>query len=169
MIAGFSAEMPALADFWRNLDTALADNLTLSAEVIRLTAELTATRLDRANLLAAMRATIAAHADGEPDPLYYLRDELDARQMPAQQPRGGTMTSYRQMRRHARQARRAGMQPMMIINPGDPLPDLAIVVIGRWAWRHRTAFAPFAITVAAFAVAACAHPIMPGTGCRSRR
>ena len=32
MIAGFSAEMPALADFWRNLDTALADNLTLSAE-----------------------------------------------------------------------------------------------------------------------------------------
>ncbi len=84
MIAGFSAEMPALADFWRNLDTALADNLTLSAEVTRLTAELTATRLDRANLLAAMRATNAAHADGEPDPLSYLRDELDARQIPAQ-------------------------------------------------------------------------------------
>lgn len=84
MIAGFSAEMPALADFWRNLDTALADNLTLSAEVTRLTAELTATRLDGANLLAAMRATIAAHADSEPDPLSYLRDELDARQMPTQ-------------------------------------------------------------------------------------
>ena len=84
MIAGFCAEMPALADFWRHLDTALADNLTLSAEVARLTAELAATRLDRANLLAAIRATIAAHADGEPDPLYYLRDELDARQMPAQ-------------------------------------------------------------------------------------
>ena len=84
MIAGFSAEMPVLADFWRHLDTALADNLTLSAEVARLTAELAATRLDRANLLAAMRAAIAAHADGEPDPLYYLRDELDARQMPAQ-------------------------------------------------------------------------------------
>ena len=53
MIAGFSAEMPALADFWRHLDTALADNLTLAAEVTRLTAELAATRLDRANLLAA--------------------------------------------------------------------------------------------------------------------
>ena len=84
MIAGFSAEMPALADFWRNLDTALADNLTLSAEVTRLTAELTAARLDRANLLAAIRASLAAHADGEADPLSYLRDELDARQMPAQ-------------------------------------------------------------------------------------
>ncbi len=83
MIAGFCAEMPALADFWRNLDTALADNLTLSAELARLTAELAATRMDRANLLAAVRATLVAHADGEADPLYYLRDELDARQMPA--------------------------------------------------------------------------------------
>ena len=35
------------------------------------------TRLDRANLLAAARATIAAHHDGEPDPLAYLRDELN--------------------------------------------------------------------------------------------
>jgi predicted DNA-binding ribbon-helix-helix protein len=84
MIAGFSAEMPMLADFWRNLDTALADNLTLSAEVARLNAELAATRLDRANLLAAMRAAIAAHADGEPDPLYYLRDELNARHRSSQ-------------------------------------------------------------------------------------
>jgi hypothetical protein len=84
MVAGFCAEMPVLADFWRHLDTALADNLTLSAEVTRLNAELTAIRLDRANLLAAMRAAIAAHADGEPDPLSYLRDELNARQVPAQ-------------------------------------------------------------------------------------
>jgi predicted DNA-binding ribbon-helix-helix protein len=84
MIAGFSAEMPVLTDFWRHLDTALAGNLTLSAELARLTAELTATRMDRANLLAAIRATLAAHADGEADPLYYLRDELSARQMPAQ-------------------------------------------------------------------------------------
>ena len=86
MIAGFCAEMPVLADFWRHLDTALADNLTLSAEVARLTAELAATRLDRANLLAAIRAAITAHADGDPDPLSYLRDELNARQIPAQPP-----------------------------------------------------------------------------------
>jgi hypothetical protein len=78
MITGFAAEMPALADFWRHLDSALADNLTLSAEITRLTAELAATRLGMANLLAASRASIAAQADGEPDPLYYLRDELTA-------------------------------------------------------------------------------------------
>ena len=84
MIAGFSAEMPLLADFWRHLDTALAENLTLSAEVTRLNAELAATQLNRANLLAAARATLAAYADGEADPLYYVRDELDARQMPSQ-------------------------------------------------------------------------------------
>ena len=89
MIAGFSAEMPALADFWRHLDTALAGNLALAAEVTRQNAELTATRLDRANLLAAIRATLAAHADGEADPLYYLRDELSARQAPSQR-HGGT-------------------------------------------------------------------------------
>jgi hypothetical protein len=86
MIAGFATEMPALAGFWRHLGTALADNLTLCAEITRLNTELAATRLDRANLLAAIRATLAAHADGEPDPLYYLRDELDARQMPSQPP-----------------------------------------------------------------------------------
>jgi hypothetical protein len=82
MIAGFSAEMPVLADFWRHLDTALGGNLALSAEVTRLTAELAAARLDVANLLAAIRAALAAHVDGEVDPLYYLRDELSARQMP---------------------------------------------------------------------------------------
>ena len=65
MIAGFSAEMPVLTDFWRNLDTALADNLELSAEVTWLIVELSAARLDRANLLAAIRATLAAYADGE--------------------------------------------------------------------------------------------------------
>ena len=84
MIAGFAAEMPALAEFWRHLDTALTGNLALAAEVTRLSAELTAARLDRANLLAAIRAALAAHADGESDPLYYLRDELSAHQAPSQ-------------------------------------------------------------------------------------
>jgi hypothetical protein len=40
-------------------------------------------RLDRANLLAAIRATLAADAEGEPDPLGYLRDELDTTGAPA--------------------------------------------------------------------------------------
>jgi hypothetical protein len=55
------------------------------------------------------------------------------------------MSSYRQMRRHARQARRAGMQPMMFIYPGDSLPDLVIVVIARWLWRHRSELAPMGV------------------------
>jgi hypothetical protein len=57
----------------------LIDDLArLVAEITRLSGELDRTRLDRANLLAAMRATLAARADGDPDPLWYLRDELDA-------------------------------------------------------------------------------------------
>jgi hypothetical protein len=83
IIAGFSIQMPALAEFWRHLDSALTDTLTLLADVTRLTAELVTARLDRANLLAAIRATLAATADGENDPLWYLRDELDAQQRPS--------------------------------------------------------------------------------------
>ena len=79
IIAGFSTAMPVLADIWRYIDDALNDMPLLLAEVSRLSAELQATRLDRANLLAAARATMAAHHDGEADPLFYLRDELDAR------------------------------------------------------------------------------------------
>ena len=50
----------------------------LCAEVGRLRARLARTLSDLHNLIAAARATLGAHADGEPDPLYYLRDELDA-------------------------------------------------------------------------------------------
>jgi hypothetical protein len=35
-------------------------------------------RHDSNNLLAAARAALSAHADGEGDPLFYLRDELTA-------------------------------------------------------------------------------------------
>ena len=83
IVAGFTAAMPTLTDIWQYLDQALDDALALSAEVTRLAAELRHTRLDRANLLAAMRATLAAYADGEPDPLAYLRDELDAPEAPS--------------------------------------------------------------------------------------
>jgi hypothetical protein len=79
IVAGFSTAMPVLADIWQYLDDALNDVPLLVAEISRLSAEVQAVRLDRANLLAAARATMAAHHDGEPDPLFYLRDELDAR------------------------------------------------------------------------------------------
>jgi hypothetical protein len=85
IVAGFETAMPNLADIWRLIDTALADAPALSAEITRLRAELDDTRLDSANLLAAARATIGAYLDGEPDPLSYLRDELDARgQLPGE-------------------------------------------------------------------------------------
>jgi len=80
IIAGFASVTPTLAGLFRFVDSALADVPALLADLRRERAELAAVRLDRANLLAAMRATLGAQADGEPDPLYYLRDELQARQ-----------------------------------------------------------------------------------------
>ncbi len=68
------------------------------------------------------------------------------------------MTRYRQMRRHARHARRAGLQPMLFINPNDPLPELAVVAVSRWLWRYRSAIAPLGVALAAFIVAATFHP-----------
>ena len=85
IIAGFSSAQPTLAEIWQHLETALADTPALAAEITRLRAELRDTRLDRANLLAAARAVVTAHLDGEPDPLSYLRDELQARgQLPTE-------------------------------------------------------------------------------------
>ena len=78
IVVGCAGALPTLTDMWRHLEAALADTTTLAAQVTRLSADLDRARLDTANLRAAMRATLAAHADGEPDPLWYLRDELDA-------------------------------------------------------------------------------------------
>jgi hypothetical protein len=72
------------------------------------------------------------------------------------------MTGYRQMRRHARQARRAGMQPMMVVSPGDPLPEVAIAVIGRWAWRYRSELAPVGAALAVAGLGWYAHAALPG-------
>ena len=75
IIAGFAAVTPTLAGVFRLIDIALADLPAVLAELGRARAELEAVRLDRANLLAAIRAALAADAEGEPDPLGYLRDE----------------------------------------------------------------------------------------------
>lgn len=80
ILTGFSAAAPTLAPVWQAIRSALADASDLAAEITRLSAELAAARLGRANALAAMRATLAADSDGEPDPLSYLRDELQAAQ-----------------------------------------------------------------------------------------
>ncbi|HEX2742955.1 MAG TPA: hypothetical protein VHN16_00950 [Streptosporangiaceae bacterium] len=78
VVVGFASGWPTLADWWQALQDALYDTVTLSAQVTRLSADLERARLDRANLLAAMRAALAAQAEGESDPLWYLRDELSA-------------------------------------------------------------------------------------------
>ena len=83
IIAGFAAVTPTLTGVWRLIDTALTDLTAVLAELGRVRAQLEAVRLDRANLLAAIRATLAADAEGDPDPLDYLRDELDATGAPA--------------------------------------------------------------------------------------
>ena len=83
IIAGFAAVTPTLAGVFLLIDTALADLPAVLAELGQARAELEAVRLDRANLLAAIRATLAADAEGEHDPLGYLRDELDSADAPA--------------------------------------------------------------------------------------
>jgi hypothetical protein len=90
MVSGFAHETPTLSVAWQHIDGALADARDLATEVTRLAADLAATRLRHANALAAMRATIGAHHDGEPDPLYYLRDELSAQQARPQDHRGAS-------------------------------------------------------------------------------
>jgi hypothetical protein len=83
LIAGFAAVTPNLAGVWRYVDRALADIPATLADLGRARAELEAVRLDRANLLAAIRATLGAHHEGEEDPLGYLRTELDPPGAPA--------------------------------------------------------------------------------------
>jgi hypothetical protein len=83
IIAGFAAVTPMLAGVFRLIDSALADLPAVLADLGRAQAELEAVRLDRANLLAAIRATLAADAEDEPDPLGYLRDELGSAGAPA--------------------------------------------------------------------------------------
>jgi len=83
LIAGFAAVTPNLAGVWRYVDRALADVPATLAGLGRARAELEAVRLDRANLLAAIRAALGAHDGGEDDPLGYLRAELDPPGTPA--------------------------------------------------------------------------------------
>src|ERR1700759_5055886 len=80
IVSGFASAMPTLSAAWQHLQAALADTRAPATEVTRLRAELAAVRLWHANALAAMRATSGAQRDGEPDSLYYIRDELSAPQ-----------------------------------------------------------------------------------------
>jgi S-DNA-T family DNA segregation ATPase FtsK/SpoIIIE len=66
------------------------------------------------------------------------------------------------MRRQARQIRRGGMQPMMVINtdPGQfPIP--AGVILARLAWLYRSELAPFAVSVTTMGAAWWTHANWP--------
>ncbi len=78
IIAGFSRGAPALADLWDQVYDSLSDIPYLATELTNLRERLTAIRLERANLAAASRIAIVAFRNGEPDPLFYLQDELHA-------------------------------------------------------------------------------------------
>ncbi len=58
-----------------------------------------------------------------------------------------------------RRARRKGEEgyPVMVFGPEEPLALIAAAAIGRWAFRHRSAFLPSIITLTAFTGAAMAH------------
>jgi hypothetical protein len=62
----------------RPITNALSIIPPLCAEIRQLRRRLAATLNDWHDLIAAAKATLGAHADGEPDPFYYLRDELEA-------------------------------------------------------------------------------------------
>src|ERR1700678_3129954 len=47
--------------------------------------------------------------------------------------------------------------PMVLTGTGQPPGLIAVAAISRWAYRHRSAFAPFGIAAALFIVAAVIH------------
>jgi S-DNA-T family DNA segregation ATPase FtsK/SpoIIIE len=71
------------------------------------------------------------------------------------------MNSPRRMRRQARRIRRGGMQPMMMITGHDQLPESAVVVLLRYAWRYRSELAPLNVTFGAGCAAWWLHAAHP--------
>ncbi len=71
------------------------------------------------------------------------------------------MSTYRRMRRHARLARRSGLQPMMVINTADSFPETMALLLLRGAWRYRSELAPLAVTAGLAAAAWWLHHTRP--------
>ncbi len=68
------------------------------------------------------------------------------------------MTSYRRMRRQARQIRRSGMQPMMFVNAdSSQFPTPVGVILARFAWRYRSELAPFGVAAMTVSAACWTH------------
>src|SRR6266704_5960846 len=78
IVSRCSLEAPAIAELWHQVSDSLSDIAALASEISRLLNDLAAIRMLRANLAAAGRASVRADANGDRDPLSYLRDELSA-------------------------------------------------------------------------------------------
>src|SRR5215470_7365382 len=65
------------------------------------------------------------------------------------------------MRRTARRMRRYGFQPMMFLNSGNGLPEVAAVVLARWAWRYRSELAPLTTAAGMWLAAWVLHVTRP--------
>ncbi len=64
---------------------------------------------------------------------------------------------YRQYRRYSRRSWRNGPAPVLLIGAGEPLGLIAPAAVSKWAYRHRSAFAPFLIAAVTVAAAAFTH------------
>ncbi|MFI6902015.1 hypothetical protein ACIBKY_12180 [Nonomuraea sp. NPDC050394] len=80
LLTALARATPAHAPIWDHIHLALVDERDILAELASVRAERAADRRRRADLIAAMRATLAAHAEGEHDPLFYIRDEVQAQE-----------------------------------------------------------------------------------------
>ena len=65
------------------------------------------------------------------------------------------MSTYRQIRRQTRRARKAGLQPIVVIASPSPVP--AGVLLARWAWRYRSEIAPATTAGAVLAAGSWLH------------
>lgn len=71
------------------------------------------------------------------------------------------MISNCQMRRMARRARRAGLQPVVVLGDGGRLPPTPAEVIARVAWGYRSELAPFLVAGLVFLAGWWAHLSTP--------
>lgn len=73
-----------------------------------------------------------------------------------------TRDPYRRQMRRMRRAMRTGQNDnpytVLILGPDEPLGLIILEIAARWAFRHRSAFAPFGVTLAGFITAATTHP-----------
>jgi hypothetical protein len=70
------------------------------------------------------------------------------------------MSTYRQIRRQARRARRAGLQPIVVIDRA--LPVSSGMLLARFAWRYRSEIGPAVMAGAVLATGWWLHTAHPG-------